>query len=44
MWEFPLQVKAGIVIMEAEQVQTGIVDLVNKYKVRKLVMGTMADR
>lgn len=37
------KVKAGTVIMEAEQVQIGIVDLVNKYKVRKLVMGTMAD-
>uniref|UniRef100_A0A1S4E4K3 RING-type E3 ubiquitin transferase n=1 Tax=Cucumis melo TaxID=3656 RepID=A0A1S4E4K3_CUCME len=37
------KVKAGIVMMEAEQVQIGIVDLVNKYNVRKLVMGTMAD-
>ncbi|XP_023007410.1 U-box domain-containing protein 33-like [Cucurbita maxima] len=37
------KVKAGIVLMEAEQVHTGIVDLVNKFKVRKLVMGTMAD-
>lgn len=44
MWRLLLQVKAGIVMMEAEQVQIGIVDLVNKHKVRKLVMGTMADR
>lgn len=41
---FSLQVKATILTIEADQVQKGIVDLVNKHGIRKLVMGAMPDK
>ncbi|XP_057482957.1 U-box domain-containing protein 36-like isoform X2 [Actinidia eriantha] len=36
---YPLSVKASIITTEAAQVQKGIVDLVNKHGIKKLVMG-----
>ncbi|XP_043720102.1 U-box domain-containing protein 33-like [Telopea speciosissima] len=37
------QVKAGVITIEAAQVKKGIVDLVNKHSIRKLVMGAVPD-
>ncbi|KAF8402902.1 hypothetical protein HHK36_010994 [Tetracentron sinense] len=37
------KVKASIITVEAEQVQKGIVDLVNKHGIRKLVMGAVPE-
>ncbi|KAA8543889.1 hypothetical protein F0562_021934 [Nyssa sinensis] len=37
------KVKASIIIIEADRVQRGIVDLVNKYGIRKLVMGSVPE-
>uniref|UniRef100_A0A5B6ZZV1 RING-type E3 ubiquitin transferase n=1 Tax=Davidia involucrata TaxID=16924 RepID=A0A5B6ZZV1_DAVIN len=37
------KVKASTITIEADQVQRGIVDLVNKYGIRKLVMGAVPE-
>ena len=39
-----LQVKASILTIEADQVQKGIVDLVNRHGIRKLVIGAMPEK
>lgn len=44
MKAFVLQVKASVITIEADHVQKGIVDLVNKYAVRKLVMGAVPEK
>lgn len=38
------QVEASIITTECDQVQKGIVQLVNKHGVRKLVMGAAPDK
>ncbi|XP_062173012.1 U-box domain-containing protein 33-like isoform X2 [Alnus glutinosa] len=40
---FTEKVKASILTIEADQVQRGIVDLVNRHGIRKLVMGAMPE-
>ncbi|KAK9279071.1 hypothetical protein L1049_012746 [Liquidambar formosana] len=37
------KVKASIITIEADQVQKGIVDLVNRHRIRKLVMGAVPE-
>lgn len=39
-----MQVNASIVTIEAEQVQKGIVDLVSKNGIRRLVMGAVPEK
>ena len=39
-----LQVKASAITIEADYVQKGIVDLVNKHGIRKLVMGAVPEK
>lgn len=41
---YTLQVTASIIMVEANQVQKGIVDLVNKHGIRKLVMGDVPEK
>jgi len=39
-----LQVEATIIIIENDQVHKGIVELVNRHGVRKLVMGAVTEK
>lgn len=41
---FTLQVKASIAMVEADEIQKGIVELLHRYGVRKLVMGAEPER
>lgn len=41
---FVLQVKASILTIEADYIRKGIVDLVNKHGIRKLVMGAVPEK
>ena len=45
LWKpISFQVKASIIATEAAQVQKGIVDLVNKHGIKKLVMGAETEK
>lgn len=39
-----LQVEASVITMESDQVHKGIVELVNRHSVRKLVMGAVPEK
>lgn len=39
-----IQVQASIAAVECDQIQNGIVDLVNQHGVRKLIVGSAPDK
>lgn len=41
---FTLQVEVSIITIESDQVHKGVVELVNRHAVRKLVMGAVTEK